>query len=189
MIRKLLFVAAAFAVAGMILSGGSVAVGASQQHGKPGQDKPGHGNQDKEKGNPDKGKPHKNVNGKNMVGDKLKQNGRHKLEQHGKVASEIDVQNGKITGFKAKHADKGDVPVTKFKSDKKMAFGPQRQGDVQFASNGPQRQGGVQFASNAYADVFITISIGYGYYDDYGEMYITWFPVEWIYDGDYGAEE
>src|SRR5262252_8038290 len=133
--RKLLFAAAILAAAGMALNGGALA--SAQQHGKSGHG-PSQAQQKEKGGNPGKGKPHKNVNGKDLVGDKLQHgNGHFKLQDHGKFSSSIDVQNGKIAGFKVKHSEKGDVPVTKYKSSKQMAMGSRP---------------GVQFASNAYAD-------------------------------------
>src|SRR5437773_8539053 len=55
-------------------------------------------------------KQHHN-NGKALLGDKIKGNGHHVLKQKGEVTSSVDVQNGKIAGFHAKHAKKGDLPV------------------------------------------------------------------------------
>jgi len=156
MIRRLRTLATCFAILGLVV--GSATFAEPQGKGKG------------------KAKEHKHVSGKNLLGDKIKTNGHHKLEDHGKFSSSVDVTNGKIAGVKVKHADKGDVPVTKYKSTKKMARVP---------SNG------LQFASTAYArDLYVdTIWIGYAYIDDYGYEIIYWFPIDLIIDGDTGAIE
>jgi hypothetical protein len=80
--------------------------------------------QDKEKGKDrqeKKAKQHKHENGKALVGDKIKKNGRHEFHKHGKHTAFVDVQDGKIRGVSVKHAEKGDVPVKKYKTNKKMA--------------------------------------------------------------------
>jgi hypothetical protein len=121
-------------------------------------------------------KQHKHVSGKDLLGDRIKQNGNHKLEDHGKFSASVDVSNGKISGVKVKHADKGDVPVTKYKTTKKMAAGPAS--GIQLAS--------YQLAQDAYVG---TMWIGYAYIDDYGDEIIYWFPYDMILDGDTGAIE
>ena len=66
-------------------------------------------------------KQHKHHDGKSLLGDKVKTNGHHVFHQNGKFTAAADVTNGKIAGLKVKHADKGDVPVKKYKTTKKMA--------------------------------------------------------------------
>src|SRR4029077_11926892 len=84
------------------------------------KDKPAHDKQDHGGGNPN-AKAHNGRNGKALLGDKVKQHGRHKLEQHGKFESDVDVQGGKVAGVSVKHSEKGDVPVTKYKTNKDMS--------------------------------------------------------------------
>ncbi|HKQ62845.1 MAG TPA: hypothetical protein VJS92_16250 [Candidatus Polarisedimenticolaceae bacterium] len=156
MMRRLQFLAACLAVVGLVFAGTASAQGKGKGPGAA------------------KAKSHKHVSGKNLLGDKIKQNGHHKLEDHGKFSSSVDVSNGKIAGVKVKHADKGDVPVTKYKTTKKMAEGP---------------RSGAQFASYQQAQYVVTLWIGYAYIDDWGEEVIYWFPVDMIIDGDYGAVE
>jgi hypothetical protein len=127
---------------------------------------------------PEHGKGHakkaKHSNGKQLVGDKIKHNGRHAIDHKGSVTSEIDVDNGKISGFHAKHAKKGDLSVTKYKSKQQMAEAS--------APSGPPRLMTVQ-------DEYLgTMWIGYSYWDDeYEEEVIYWFPYDMIADGDTGA--
>ena len=117
----------------------------------------------------------KHHNGKNLLGDKIKTNGRHVLEKKGNYTSEVDVQNGKIAGVHVKHATKGEVPVTKYKTNKKMA---QTRGHIVYA------------ALHLVQDTYLgTTYIGYAYIDEYGYEEIYWFPYDMIIDGDTGAIE
>jgi hypothetical protein len=166
MIRRLRYLVALLAVLGLVMADGSVF---AQPKEKGQGQKQGKGpNPSKEK------KPHKDFSGKDLVGDKIKQNGTHKIHENGKFTTFVNVSNGKIAGVNVKHAEKGDIPVTKYKTTKKMAQGP---------------ASGVQFASLVFAQSqFIgTLWIGYAYVDDYGYEVIYWFPYDMILDGDTGA--
>ena len=79
-----------------------------------------------------------------------------------------------IAGVRVRHSERGDVPVTKYKTTTKMASGP---------------ASGIQLASYYPAqDQYIgTMWIGYGYIDDWGDEYIYWFPYDMILDGATGA--
>jgi Ni/Co efflux regulator RcnB len=149
------------------------------------------GKSDKEKGGPDqvqqdkaKGKAEKSGhdkvkpvrghhhNGKDMVGDKIKTNGRHVIEKKGDYTAAVDIQGGKVAGMKVTHATKGDVPVTKYKTTKKMA-----------------RADGFQTAAFVHVQAIDlgTTYIGYAYVDDLGNEEIYWYPYDMILDGDTGA--
>ncbi len=121
-----------------------------------------------------KAKEHKHVNAKDLVGDKIKKNGKHAFHKNGKNTAVVDVKGGKIAGVTVTHDDKGNLPVKKYKSTKKMAAAP---------------AGGMQAVSFvlAQAQSLGTVWIGYSYIDDYGDEYIYWFPYEMILDGDTGA--
>jgi hypothetical protein len=128
-------------------------------------------------GNPSKGKKqHKDFSGKALLGDNIKKNGNHKLQDHGTYSASVNVSKGKITGMNVKHSDRGSVPVTKYKTTKNMAEGP---------------ASGIQFASYYYAQsqYIGSIWIGYGYVDEWGDEYVYWFPYDMIFDGDTGAIE
>ena len=118
-----------------------------------------------------KGKHHAH-NGKQQVGEKIKINGHHVIDKKGDHTVSVEVKDGKIAGMHVKHAKKGELPVKKYKTDKKMA-----------------RTGGLQYASLqlAQAQSLGTVYIGYAYIDDYGDEQIYWFPYEMILDGDTGA--
>lgn len=131
-------------------------------------------------GAPGQQKPHKqhHKDGKALLGDKIKQNGRHKFDQHGKHAAYAEVKDGKIAGVHVVHADKGEVPVKKYKTNQKVV-------DASHAGVQPVglilAQAGTQYLGTTY--------IGYSYIDDYGEEVIYWYPYDMILDGDTGAVE
>lgn len=130
-------------------------------------------------GAPGQQKPHKqhHKNGKDLLGDKIKQNGRHKFDQHGKNAAYAEVKDGKIAGVKVTHSEKGDVPVKKYKTNKKMAGA---------STSGIQPVSLILAQGTQYLG---TTWIGYSYIDDYGDEVIYWYPYDMIYDGDTGAVE
>ncbi len=175
MIQIVRFAAAFFAVLGLAAIDGSALAQPKDKEKGGGKDRQEQkeskgGGQAKEK------KQHKHQNGKDLVGDKIKKNGKHELHKHGKHTASIDVQNGKIRGVSVKHAEKGDVPVKKYKTTKKMV---------------DSSAGGLMPASLvlAQAQYMGTIYIGYAYIDEWGDEVIYWFPYDMIYDGDTGAIE
>jgi hypothetical protein len=117
---------------------------------------------------PKKGNHH---NGKDLVGQKIKNNGHHQIDKKGEHTVFAEVKDGKIAGVHVKHGKKGDIPVKKYKTNKKMA-----------EANGARPA--------AYQGQYLgTVYIGYAYIDDLGEEEIYWFPYDMIYDGDTGAVE
>ena len=120
-----------------------------------------------------KGKHHHH-NGDKLLGDKVKKDGIHKLHKNGDYEATVQLTKGKVAGVKVKHAKKGDVPVKKYKTTKKMA-----------------QTGAIQPVAFdlAQAQYLGTTWIGYAYVDDYGDEVIYWFPYDVIYDGDTGAIE
>ena len=111
-------------------------------------------------------------NGQQMLGEKVKTNGEHVIHKKGNYTTSVEVKDGKIAGVHVKHAKKGDVPVKKYKTNKKLA-----------------EADGLQYASLTlaqYQDLGTTY-IGYSFIDEYGDEQIYWFPYEMILDGDTGA--
>ena len=146
-----------------LLAMGETAIAQGKGHGGgKGQAEKGHG----------KANHH---NGQQMLGEKIHKNGSHVFHQKGAYTASADVQNGKIAGVHVKHATKGDVPVTKYKTNKKMA---QTGGHIVYAS--------LHLVQDQYLG---TTYIGYGYVDEYGDEEIYWFPYDMILDGDTGAIE
>jgi predicted cation transporter len=120
-----------------------------------------------------KGK-HQHHNGHQLLGDKIKKDGTHTLHKNGDYEATVQVTKGKVAGVKVKHAKKGDVPVKKYKTTKKMV-----------------QAGAIQAVAFSLAQVqdLGTTWIGYAYIDDYGDEVIYWFPYDVIYDGATGAIE
>lgn len=117
-------------------------------------------------------KKHNHHSGHNAIASKLKTDGTHQLDKHGKHTVSADVKKGKIAGFHVKHETKGEVAVKKYKSKKKMA-----------SLEGPPSD-----TQPADTDVG-TVWIAYAYEDDEGNEEYYWFPYEEILDGDTGAVE
>jgi hypothetical protein len=119
-------------------------------------------------------KQHKHKNGKALLGERVKKNGKHKLEAHGKHVAYANVKDGKITGLSVEHAEKGAVPVKKYKTSKKMA----------------QADGMLPVSLHLVQAYSVGSTwIGYAYIDDWGDEVIYWYEYEMIYDGDTGAVE
>lgn len=119
-------------------------------------------------------KAHKHHSGQQMLGNKIKEDGEHVIHKVGEHTVSAKVVNGKIAGVHVKHSKKGDVPVKKYKTKKKMA-----------------ETDGIRYASYTlvqYQDLGWTY-IGYAFIDDNGDEVIYWFPYEMILDGDTGAIE
>lgn len=156
MIRKLGFLAAFLAVFGLVAIDGAALA--------------------QSKGKEKKVKQQKHLNAKDLVGDKIKKDGRHKFHAHGKHTAFVNVKDGKITGVNVTHAEKGKVPVTKYKSKQKMVEAP---------------AGGMQTVSLIPVQLeYLGVTwIGYAYIDDWGDEIIYWFPYDMIYDADTGAIE
>ena len=126
----------------------------------------------KDEKNEKKGKKHVHNDGQKLAGGRLKQNGKHEIaKKNGHVVS-VDVKGGKIAGMQVKHDKKGDIPVKKYKTAKKLVL-----------------SGGIHYATYQLAQAYSlgTTYIGYAYLDEDGYEEIYWFPYEMIYDGDTGA--
>lgn len=98
-------------------------------------------------------------NGKALLGEKLKQNGKHKIGKAGKEDVTAEVNNGKVINMSA-----GTLPVRKVKSRKKMA---DTEGvKIQVASSDR-----IQLAQAQY--------ISYGYcFDSGADEYCYWFSAD-----------
>jgi hypothetical protein len=112
--------------------------------------------------------------GQQLLGNRIKANGQHEIDKVGEHRVSVNVVTGKVAGVSVKHTKKGDVPVKKYKTRKKLA-------DTQGIRSVPYKL--VQ-----YEDLGTTY-IGYAFVDDSGDEWIYWFPYEMILDGDTGAVE
>lgn len=179
MIRITSLIAASIAILGLIAVDGSALAQPKDKKDKDraeqGDPKGSKGDKtDKEK----KLKKVKHVKAKDLVGDKIKKNGKHKFHESGKHSAFVNVKDGKITGVNVSHAEKGNVPVKKYKTTKDMSQA--QAGSIhRVAFN--LAQSGTQYLGTTW--------IGYAYYDDWGYEVIYWFPYDMIYDYDTGAVE
>lgn len=116
--------------------------------------------------------------GQKLLGNKIHQNGKHELHKVGEHTVSANVSKGKITGVTVGHRTKGAVPVRKYKTDKQMA-----QANYRYMAAGTGMVADATLAQLQY----VTVWVGYAFYDEYGDEYIYRFPVDAIYDGDTGA--
>ena len=114
--------------------------------------------------------------GRRLLGERIKANGNHVIDKKGTYTASAEVRDGKIAAVHVKNGKNEDVPVKKYKTNKKMAF--------------------VAGSHFAYASLRLgqdqlvgTVYIGYAYIDEYGDEEIYWFPYDMILDGDTGAIE
>ena len=169
--EKAIRIAAAVAASIVLAAAGATALAQGKGRDK---DREQHGQgADKERGK-EKARKAKHENGKSLVGDKVKKNGKQKFDQKGKHSAFVDVRDGKIAGVTVEHAEKGAVPVKKYKTNQKVV----------------DAGSGFMHASMQLAQSSGTVYIGYAYWDDYyQEEVIYWFPYDMVYDPDTGAVE
>ena len=104
-------------------------------------------------------------NGHGLAKGKLKQNGRHQIDKAGQASVSADVNNGKVTAMSASHPQKGNLPVRKVRSRKKMA-------EVDLPR--------VRLAANAEAIQLAQTEVYYyaWVFDDGVDEYYYWYPVD-----------
>jgi hypothetical protein len=115
--------------------------------------------------------------GRRLVAAKLKTDGHHDIDKKGHYTASIESKGGKIADFHVVHDTKGQIPVKKYKTNKRMV---QVMGSTLVYAS---------FALPQDAEDMGTVEIGYSYVDDYGNEEIYWFPAEEILDPDTGAVE
>ena len=129
------------------------------------------GGKEQKGGGQQKAKQHKHHDGKALLGNK--KDGKHEFHKNGKFAASADMRGGKVAGVSVKHADKGDVPVTKYKTNKPITELTDRGQPALFVP--------AQYVGTTY--------IGFAYVDDYGYEVIYWFPYDMVLDPYTGAVE
>ncbi|HKD30059.1 MAG TPA: hypothetical protein VKC66_29605 [Xanthobacteraceae bacterium] len=123
---------------------------------------------------------HNHNNGQQLLGNRLSTDGRHEVHKVGEHTVHINVQNKKVAGVSVMHRTKGNVPVKKYKSTRKMAQGNEI--DAPAETNGRLIQpAGYQIAQAG-------LYIGYSFTDGVDE-YIYWFPADVVVDPLTGAVE
>jgi hypothetical protein len=113
--------------------------------------------------------------GAKLAAAKIKTDGHHTIDKKGHYTASVDSKGGKIAAFHVVHDTKGNIPVKKYKTNKKMVQATDAH--LTYAAFAlPQEDMG-------------TVEIGYAYVDDEGNEEIYWFPAEEILDPDTGAVE
>ena len=116
MARILRFLVTLFAVVGLVAINGFALAQPKDKDRKEQSDIKG-----KKDGKEQKVKGHKHHDGKTLVGDKIMKEGKHEFHKNGKHTAFVNAKGGKITGVTVTHSEKGNVPVKKYKTTKKMA--------------------------------------------------------------------
>jgi hypothetical protein len=114
-------------------------------------------------------------NGHQLLAGKGKTDGNHVIDKKGHYTTSVDTKGGKVAGVHVHHDTKGEIPVKKYKTHKKLA------------------QAGAHLMNaslHLVQDMDMgTVYIGYSYVDDDGNEEIYWFPYDEVIDGDTGAVE
>lgn len=120
--------------------------------------------------------------GAKMLGSKIGTDGKHEIHKNGDYTVHAHVQGKKIAGVSVSHRTKGEVPVKKYKTSKRMVQGD---GYIQVGMETPSdlvQRAGYQVAQAAIVDV------GYSYIDPLtGIETIYWYPAVMVVDPLTGA--
>jgi hypothetical protein len=124
---------------------------------------------------------HNHHDGVKLLGSKISTDGKHEIHKNGEHTVHVHVQGKKIAGVTVTHRTKGEVPVKKYKTSKKMVEG----------------DGNLRFAAETTGDLIqpvdfrvaqTIVSIGYSYIDPVtGDEEIYWYPAEMVIDPLTGA--
>jgi hypothetical protein len=125
---------------------------------------------------------HEHHDGAQLLGGKIGTDGKHEIHKSGEHTVHVHVQNKKVAGVSVTHRTRGEVPVKKYKTSRKMV-----QGDgyihVAVETTGDL----VQPVDYRVAQANI-VYIGYSYIDPLtGSEVIYWFPAVMVLDPLTGA--
>jgi hypothetical protein len=113
-----------------------------------------------------------------LLGDKINTDGKHEIHKRGDHTIHAHVKGRKITHISVTHKTKGEVPVKKYKTNKKVV----QLGGPGFAAGETDL---VEPVSYRLAQQVVWM-IGWSY-NDLGEEYYYWFPAEMVVDPLTGA--
>ena len=121
---------------------------------------------------------HKHQPAHQLLGNKINTDGKHEIHKQGDHTIHAHVKGKKITHTSVTHKTKGEVPVKKFKTNKKV---------VQLAAPrfAAAETGFVAPVSYRLAQQIVWM-VGWAY-NDLGEEYYYWFPAEMVVDPFTGA--
>jgi hypothetical protein len=124
---------------------------------------------------------HNHHDGVKLIGAKLTTDGKHELHKVGEHTVSVHVQNKKIAAITVMHRTRGDVPVKKYKTSKKMV---QADGYIPVVAetSGPRL---LQPADYRVAQSTTTY-VGYSFFDGVSEQ-IYWYPADMVVDPVTGA--
>jgi hypothetical protein len=114
-----------------------------------------------------------------LLGAKINTDGKHELHKRGDHTIYVHVKGKKVSHISVTHKTKGEVPVKKFKTNKKVVL----LGGSSLAAGETRTH--VEPVSYQLAQQIVWM-IGWAY-DDLGEEYYYWFPAEMVVDPFTGA--
>ena len=114
-----------------------------------------------------------------LLGNKINTDGKHEIHKRGDHTIYAHVKGKKISHISVTHKTKGEVPVKKYKTNKKVV----QLGVSGFAAGETGTLG--EPVSYQLAQQIVWL-IGWAY-NDFGEEYYYWFPAEMVVDPFTGA--
>ena len=123
---------------------------------------------------------HNHHDGAALLGGKINTDGKHEIHKNGEHTVHVQVQNKKVAGVTVTHRTKGEVPVKKYKTSKKMVQGNGLIPAAEAADDPVQRAD--------YRVAQAVTYVGYSYIDPvtgYEEYY--WYPAIMVVDPLTGA--
>jgi len=124
---------------------------------------------------------HNHNDGMKLLGNRIGTDGKHEIHKFGEHTVHVHVQNKKILRVTAEHRTKGEVPVKKYKSSKKMVESD-RYIDVAAETTGDLLQ------RTDFRVAQTIVMVGYSVIDPVtGDEMIYWYPAEMVVDPLTGA--
>ncbi len=122
---------------------------------------------------------HNHHDGAKLLGSRIGTDGKHEIHKVGEQT--VHVQNRKVAGITVTHRTKGEVPVKKYKTSKKMVQGD---GYIQVATE----TSGDRVRPTDFRVAQTIVSVGYSFIDPAtGDEEICWYPAEMVVDPLTGA--
>jgi hypothetical protein len=118
---------------------------------------------------------HQHHAGHTLLGNKLQTDGKHELHKYGEHTIHVHVAKGKVTNLTVTHRTKGNVPVRKFKTSKKVV---QEEGSTRIGEVDGQRHVHLIAASGTKV-AQATVYYGYAFFDG-TDWIIYWFPADYV---------
>jgi hypothetical protein len=123
---------------------------------------------------------HEHHDGAALLGGRIGTDGKHEIHRNGEHTVHVHVQNKKVAGVTVTHRTKGEVPVKKYKTSKKM---------VQSGGVIPVEAAAGDLVQRADYRVAQAVTyVGYSYIDPLtGTEQIYWYPAVMVVDPLTGA--